>query len=166
MMAPLLILQSDERTCEAFVARRAHKRERLAARLNGFRLDRELARGVPPETHGALALRAQALGEPGTRRVLARAVKRVLEQARRDPSRGPLSAHLPIRRKEILAAADQLEELVARLLAPGPLRACGLAQVRLLVTQGASPLYRRHTPNAVRDAATAALDELEPAFNW
>jgi hypothetical protein len=165
-MAPLLILQSDETSREAFVARRARMRERLAARLNGFRLDNELARGVPPEAHGALALRAQALGEAGTRRVLARALQRVLEQARCEHRGGRISTRLAVRRKEILDAADELDEIVVRLLGPGPLRACGLAQVRLLVTQGGSPLYARHTATAVRDAATAVLDELEPAYNW
>jgi hypothetical protein len=165
-MAPLLILQSDDTSRDVFVARRAHLRERLAARLSGFRLDSELASGVPPEAHGALAWRAQALGERSTRRVLARAVRRVLDEARRDVRLSPRPARIHVRRKEILAAADELDEIVLRLLAPGPLRACGLAQVRLLVTDGGSPLYFGHATIPVRDAATAALDGLEPAFSW
>jgi hypothetical protein len=59
--------------------------------------------------------------------------------AKRRVLTGPPGAQLPRRRSEILAAGPELEELPTRLLARGPVAAHGLAQVRLLLTDGSSP---------------------------
>jgi hypothetical protein len=166
MMAPLLILQSDDTSCDTFVARRVRVRDRLVARLKPSQLDSELARGVPAEARAALALRAQNLGEPRTRRALAQAVHRILDEARREPKQLSFSGRVSIRRKDILAAADLLDEIAARLLAPGPLCARGIAEVRLLLTDGSGPLYFRHASTALGDSVAKALDGLEPAFQW
>src|SRR5215469_9535497 len=116
-MAPLVILRPYESSGEILVTRRARLRERLAARWRWRVLDAELARGVAPEAGAALALRAHALGEPGMRNRLARSVQRVLDDARspREPSR----SRVPLCNAEVLAAADELDELATRLRGPG-----------------------------------------------
>jgi hypothetical protein len=66
-----LILRPEHTSRDVVVARRARLRERLAVRWTETRLDCELASGVAPDARASLALRAQALGEPRTRRALA-----------------------------------------------------------------------------------------------
>ena len=48
---------------------------------------------------------------------------------------------MPLQRHEVLAARDEIDGLVKDLLAPGEVRARGVALVENLVTDGASPLY-------------------------
>ena len=69
-------------------------------------------------------------------------------------------------RTEVLATAETLGDLAERLVSPGPLGARGLAQVRLLVTDGASPLYWRGATEDLHAFAARALEALEPAFLW
>ena len=161
-MASLVLLQAAEGG-DVVVPKRAGWRERVTARLRATPLDTELARGAAP-THAALALRAQDLGERRTRERLGRSVRRILDDVRRD---GPPSiARVPIQRSEVLAAAWELDRIAETLLTPGPVAASGVAQVRLLLINGAGPLYSRDAPGGLRAAATRALDALQPAFHW
>jgi hypothetical protein len=161
-MAPLLLLKAAERG-DVVVAKRAGWRERVIARLRANRLDTELARGAAP-TRATLALRAQDLGECRTRERLGGSVRRILDDARTDR---PLSlARVPAQRSEVLAAAWELDQIAETLLTPGPVAASGVAQVRLLLINGAGPLYSRDAPGGLRAAATRALDALQPAFQW
>ena len=163
-MAPLVILRPQTRANAVLVARRARFRERLASRLGATWLDVELARGVPPEARAALALRAHTLGEPRTRQALAQSLRHTLDNARQGspPRRGQVAAI----RADVLAAADQLEQLIERLLEPGIVEARGLAQVRVLLTDGGGPLYFRGASQDLRAAAARALTQLEPAPDW
>ena len=161
-MAPLVLLTAAERG-DVVVAKRAGWRDRVTARLRANRLDTELARGVAP-THAALALRAQDLGERRTRERLGRSIRRILDDACTD--RPPSIARVPTQRSEVLAAAWELDRIAESLLTPGPVAASGVAQVRLLLTNGAGPLYSRDAPGGLRAAATRALDALQPAFHW
>ena len=161
-MAPLVLLKAAE-SGDAVVAKRAGWRERVTARLRANRLDTELARGGAP-TRAALALRAQDLGERRTRERLGGSVRRILDEARRD--RPPSIARVPTQRSEVLAAAWELDRIAETLLTPGPVAASGVAQVRLLLINGAGPLYTRDARDGLRSAATRALDALQPAFHW
>ena len=163
-MAPVVILRPQKSANAVLVARRARVRERLTARLGATWLDLELARGVPPEARAALALRAQTLGETRARRALAGSLRHVLDRARHGsrPRRGQIA----ILRADVLAAADQLERLIERLLEPGIVAARGCALVRVLLIDGASPLYFRSAGHDLGAAAAAALAELEPALEW
>ena len=161
-MAPLVLLKVAE-SDDVVVAKRAGWRERVTARLRASRLDTELARGAAP-TRAALALRAQDLGERRTRERLGRSIRRILDDAQTDPPRS--IARVPTQRSEVLAAAWELDEIAKTLLTPGPVAASGVAQVRLLLTNGAGPLYSRDAPGGLRAAATRALDALQPAFQW
>jgi hypothetical protein len=138
--------------------------ERLAARLCASWLDDELARGVPPETGAALALRAQTLGGTRTRNALARSLRNVLDDAQQGsrPRRGQVATL----RADILTAADQFERLIERLLEPGIVAARGCARVRMLLTDGGSPLYVRGASHDLGTAAADALAQLEPALEW
>jgi hypothetical protein len=161
-MAPLVLLRAAERG-DVVVARRAGWRERVTARLRANRLDTELARGAAP-TRAALALRAQDLGGRRTRERLSRSVSRILDDARTDR---PLSkAQVPTQRTEVLAAAWELNRIAEILLTPGPVAASGVAQVRLLLINGAGPLYCQNAPGRLRAAAARALDALQPTFHW
>jgi hypothetical protein len=164
-LGPLVILRGDDGQDDVLVARRARLRERLTARLATHRLDNQLARGMSPEDRAPLALRAQALGELGSRRTIARQLRRVVEDARCRRRRA--RAQIPIVHEQVLAAAPELEHLAEVLeLGRGPLAARGLAQARLLLCDGASPLYLRSTPTAVRRAVEVALLSLEPVATW
>jgi hypothetical protein len=163
-MAPLVILTAEQGSGEVVVARRARLHERLAARWRASSLDAELARGVAPEARAALALRAHALGEPGVRKLLARQVRRVLDEAR--SAQRSSCARIPIRTDEVLAAAAELDELATRLISPGLLASSGLASVRLLLSDGCSPLYFRGAAEELRAAVSGALEAIEPRIEW
>ena len=163
MTASLVILRPRTST-NALVARRPRFRERLAARLGATWLDAELARGVPPEARAALALRAQALGETHTRKALARSLRHILDDARQgsQPRRGQIATL----RTDVLTVADQVERIIERLLEPGIVAARGLARVRMLLIDGAGPLYFRSANHDLGAAVADALAALEPAPEW
>jgi hypothetical protein len=162
-MPPLVLLTPAQDT-DVVLATRPRLRDRAAARLRAHRLDSELAGGAAPGERAALAIRAQALGDRRVRTTLANGIRRVLDEAH-GPRRLSI-AQIPLHRRAVLSAADQLEELAARLLAPGPLAARGIAQVRLLLTDGRSPIYCGSSTEELLAAASRALSALEPTFAW
>jgi hypothetical protein len=159
---PVLLIRPDAGARDVLVARRVRLRERIAARLATRRLDDQLARGVAPDTRAALTLRAQALWKPATRDALAQGLMLALSSAR-CPS-APCTARVPVARKQVLAAAGELEELAERILAPGPVATRGLAQVSVLLGDACSPLFWHRAPETLRDVAARALVELEPGL--
>jgi len=137
-------------------------RDRLSARMHAERWDQALARGSSPEGSAPLALHAQALASEACRRELAAGLSRILEDAEggRVPDWNALgprhhSAH-------VLCARREIEALVGLLLAPAPVSTRGVARVRLLVTDGGGPLYRRTDPTALADELTRAARALDP----
>jgi hypothetical protein len=66
---------------------------------------------------------------------------------------GPLTFRIPICRAKILRSTETLEALADRLASTDPVDACGVAQVRLLLTDGSGPIYTLPT-----------ADDLEPAL--
>jgi hypothetical protein len=163
-MAPLVLVSPPAGTPDVVVARRASWRDRVMARLRRTRLDAQLAQGVAPTTSASLALRAQALGQTRFRTMLGEGIRHALDGAR-DPRRTRL-AHVPLHREAVLATAHELDELARRLLSPGPLAARGVAQVRLLLVDGSSPLYFSRADVDLRAAVTRALEDLNPSFGW
>ncbi len=163
-MAPLVIVRPEQTSGGVIIARRARVRDRLVARFRARRLDGELARGVVPQARASLALRAERLGSAKTRRSLALQLLSILSQARFGRSRS--MCQIPIARREILYATEDLGHLVERLLAPGPVAAAGVAQVRLLLTDGSGPLYCRGAAAELRSLVARACTNLEPEFQW
>jgi hypothetical protein len=153
-MSTLLLLATEE----AVVGRRAGLHDWLTARLRADSLDRELARGVAPESCGALTLRARRLIGPSARAALARQLRRVVNDAR---GGHVWMSRVPVRRPEVLDAADELDVLADRLTAPGPVDVRGVAQVQLLLTDGTGPLYFRGATEELRARVANALKRLD-----
>jgi hypothetical protein len=114
-------------------------------------------RGVAPESHAAL--RAQTLVGPAVCGGLARQVQRVVRDARL--GHRSLAAQIPTGGREVIAASRELEALAGRLLAPGPVSAHGVAQVRVRLTDACGPLYHHRAAKRLRTAVTRALHALE-----
>ena len=163
-MARFVILRPQENSGELLVTRRARLRERMAARWRPHFLDAQLAHGVAPEAGAALALRAHDLGEPRFRLALARGVQRALDDAR--SPHPPRRSRVPVSKAEVLASADQLDQLAKRLRSPGLLASRGIASVRLLLTDCRSPLYLRGVTGGLRVTVSRALEALEPTTDW
>jgi hypothetical protein len=72
------------------------------------------------------------------------------------------AAKIRPRPRAVAAAAQEMDLLAARLLAPGPVSARGVAQVRLLLTDGCGPLYFDGSGVDLRAALARALADLEP----
>ncbi len=132
---------------------------RLATRMHAWRLDVELARGASPDIGVALSLRAHELIGHAMRVSLAGEIGRLLLEARRPL---PLQRfHLVPCGPHVLAAEPQLRELAARLAQPGPVAAGGVARVRLLLRDGAGPVYNPECAHQLGRFVQAALDALE-----
>jgi hypothetical protein len=148
-MSTLLLASGD-----AVVGRRASLRDRLMARLRAHALDHELARGVAPESCGALTLRARTLIGPSARATLARQLRRVVSDAR---GGHVWLRRVAVRRPAILDAADELDVLAA----PGPVDVRGVAQAQLLLTDGTGPLYFPGATEELRARIANTLSRLE-----
>lgn len=114
---------------------------RMRARVLARRLDRQVDEGVPPVTGSLLAAHYHRLGEAGERADLARGLQLVL----RDAAEGPvaLNPRVPVRTPEVLRFADVIEEVRTRLSSGRPVRARGMARLRILLTDARGPLYRK-----------------------
>jgi hypothetical protein len=133
-------------------------RDRLVARWGSLRLDRALAEGVSPEASGALLLRARALGGR-SRRELGRSLQRILRQAQPSPSAG---GRVPVSRSAVMDARDDLDLLARRLLSGAPVDVRGVAQARVLLSDGSGPLFWRRSPESLRARIHEAIEALEP----
>ena len=146
---------------ERFVARTGRVWEHMAARLLAPTLDRQLAAGRSPEDNGLLALRALTLVAPARRRALARNWEHLLEVVRPQPS--PPSPRVALCRDRITAAEPAVRQMLVALVAPLPVPARGVAGARLLLGDGAGPLYNRHCSTDLVAALRELWQELDPA---
>lgn len=142
------------------VAARPRLRDHLAAHWLAYRLDLALAEGVAPETNAPLALRAQRLTEPDRRWSTAGALRRIIREAAGD-RRGQFGRVRPNPRA-VIAASRELSNLADTLADPGPVAAGGVAQARLLLTDGAGPLYRPGGGELLSARAAQAVQQLRP----
>jgi hypothetical protein len=129
---------------------------RLGERMRGWHLDQQLARGVSPGSDPALRLRARRLMGAKSRRRIADALERLLED---DSALAGLSSRVPVSESVILAARPELESLVAALQCDG-CEVRGVALARLLIVDGASPLYGRGSELELIAAAGEAYHAL------
>ena len=135
--------------------------DRLLAHVFGPLLDHQLAAGRLPESGQLLAARALALVCLGRRRALARNWERLLAAARCPAAPG--LARTLLCRDRILAAEPDICEMVARLRAPLPVAARGVAAAEVLLTDAAGPLYNRHNQAALPALLRSAIAQLDPA---
>ena len=121
-------------------ASRATIGTRLAARLLAGKFDRMLAVGVPAPAGSALALHAARLTSADEREAIARTLRRTVDNAR---NRGaPLSSRVPLNVPNIAAAEDRIDQVTLRLHSPRPVSVRGVARLRMLLSDGAGPMYR------------------------
>ena len=113
---------------------------RLAARLLAGKLDRMLAVGVPAPAGSALALHAARLTSADEREAIARTLRRTVDNARNREA--PLSSRVPLHVPNIAAAEDRIDQVTLRLHSPRPVSARGVARLRMLLSDGAGPMYR------------------------
>ncbi len=140
--------------------RDAGLRDRLATRLRGTGLDRQLAAGGSPDASVRLALRARFLVRVATRVALARRVRDVIADAERAPVFA--TTRMPVCRRKVLLARPQLNALGRGLLAAGPVAPAGVALAARLLHDGGGPIYARPEADDLAVAAEAACRALEP----
>jgi hypothetical protein len=85
----------------------------------------------------------------------------LLEVNRRQPT--PYRRHAGLCRDRIGAAEEAVREMVTALAAPLPVAARGVAMARMLLSDGAGPLYSRRCPVDLVDAVRAVTAELDPS---
>jgi hypothetical protein len=118
-------------------------RIRLQALVRRAALDAQLADGRNPRTSPQLELRAAQLTERAARRRLSAAFRAAVEDARSPMRRRGLSPRVPVNRRAVLDCRSQLEALADRLVVAEHPRPRGVAIARLLLVDGAGPLYVR-----------------------
>jgi hypothetical protein len=119
--------------------RRASLRARLVARVRAGQYDRLLAVGVVPAPESALSAHRARLTSTTERHAIAHSLRRAVRDAR---DGAPLSSRIPLNIPNITAAEDLIERAALRLHAPQPVNALGVARLRLILGDGAGPLYR------------------------
>jgi hypothetical protein len=166
------------------VATSASPWDRLIARARASRLDSDLAGGASPDASVALALRARTLIGARTRREVAQGAQRLLATAMRAPAAGrsrepatdglrvpaadglrvpsarPLN--VPICRDRVRESAEELGDLIRRLLADAPVAARGVALASALLSDGSGPFYHRANADDVRSRVREVVDALHP----
>jgi hypothetical protein len=134
-------------------------RLRLRIYLMRGRIDRGIAAGRDCGSTDELTLRARQLTDPGTRRELARSLRRVVDYADRETSRSLITSVMveptavKYGRAALLDLADQLE--LAHRVSPR-----GVVLVRGLLSDGVSPLYNPHSERTVTEVAREIQDAL------
>lgn len=119
---------------------RASWAARMMARLRAGRFDRMLSVGVPAAPGSALAVHAARLTSIEEREAIARVLRRAVHDAHSRHAR--LSSRLPLHAPNIRAAGNRIDEVTLRLNSPWPVTARGVARLRVLLADGAGPMYR------------------------
>jgi hypothetical protein len=83
---------------------------------------------------------ARRLTKERTREKLARGIERAIHDA--EHPRGLLTSAVPVRPAAVIQTRAELHELAARLRAPGPVYAQGVAAARNLLVDPDGPLYQ------------------------
>jgi hypothetical protein len=115
-----------------------------------------LAAGRDPDASAELTLVAHALIGSPERRRLAAGLDRVLRAA---AERRPWG--VPLNRREILTAREELAALAERLRDGGPVHVQGVARAALLARDGRSPIYDVQATQSVWRLARRARQELD-----
>jgi hypothetical protein len=152
----LVFDESDSR----LTTRRAGLWQRLAVCLRASRLDREIAAGASPDITADLALRAQALVRMSVRHDLAKSVQRIVDSSTGATVSG--RPRVPLCPDRVTEARDELQVLIEHLRTPGPVAAQGVAQARVLLSDGSGPLYHRGSRDDLRTRVHQAVDALNP----
>jgi hypothetical protein len=142
---------------------RVRTRHLILARLCASRLDRRLAQGEPAESDVLIALRAARLERERERRDLATGLQRAI-QGTDAPRCFP--GQVRICQASVRAAQAEIRELVVCLTAAGPVSPRGVAELRMLLTDGTGPFYwetgRDDQHRSLRAELRRVLTNLDP----
>lgn len=129
--------------------------DRWRARWHALTLDAQLAAGEPVDTDRLRAVRAGMLVGPQTRDELATGWSNLVA------GRGGRRS-VPVQRRRVVAATEEIEQLISALRVAQPVAARGVAIASLLLTDGTGPLY--HLPSTVDlpAAVSAAVRHMDP----
>jgi hypothetical protein len=158
MTSVLLLTPACARHADVVEPRRVRLRDRVEARVRTHHLDRQLADGVPPERSAALSLRARRLVDPAFATALARRLHAIVREAvlRRVPR-----AQIAVRLAAVEDVAAEFDELARRLVAPRAAAVRGVAQISVLLGDGAGPLYSSRAEEDLGAALRRARAALE-----
>jgi hypothetical protein len=112
---------------------------RLTARLFAWRYDQQLLDGATVEPGSPLAMHIARLTSDRHRHGLAATLRHVLQQAHAEPVF--YSSRISPNQGTVMSAVDQIDELRLRLEGPRPVRAHGVARLRVLLADGIGPFY-------------------------
>ena len=103
---------------------------------------------------------------PTSRSALARSIYLLLGSAAESSKFLPAAHRTFVNSRRVLVAAAELRTLAGRLLAPAPVAARGVATTRLLLTDGAGPLYWGDATTDLRACICQAISALDPTGDW
>jgi len=132
---------------------------RLKVLVHRGRLDRLLADGQSPATNPLLAIRAAQLARPAPRRRLAASLRDAVCSLEDSAFAQYLRPEAPVAAASVRACVREIDELTRALTGPSP-SPRGVAIVRVLLTDGAGPLYDRGQAGHLRATVLAALDAI------
>ena len=137
-------------------------RDRLWARLHSSRLDVALSSATAAESTVPLALHAQRLVGGPSRGMLVGAIDGLLGLAAGERS---FSRGVPVCADRVRACSGDLRQIRDLLAASGPVAASGVAKMRLLLSDGSGPLYRRGRPDELGIRLREVRQALDPMSN-
>jgi hypothetical protein len=140
---------------------RVRMSDRLVARFLASRLDRQLADGASPESSVALALHAAFVARPSQLDRLAHSLERLVSTAETSRPTSRAAVRVPVRREAVRRARPDLEALSRRLRSVELVNVRGVAMARLLLADGAGPLYRSCRSRDLRAEVNLALAQMD-----
>jgi hypothetical protein len=131
------------------------RRRRVLTWIFSWRFDEAIAGGADPTLDTLLDCRAEQLVSPKLRRRLAEGLRDTVERAALPRPQG--GAAVQIDAQGVRASSGLMLALAARLDSDDPVRACGVARARRLLTDGGSELYSEGGSLPLQGAIEAAL---------
>lgn len=129
--------------------RSKHPLAQLLARLRAPWLDRQFAAGVESWRSPVHAARARKLTSDRTRRLLARSLERLVEQAEEPPKRYHTAVIQPSRPR-VREARPLILTLASRLRSNAPVAPRGITTLNELLTDGTGPVYTPGDPETLK----------------
>ena len=115
---------------------------RMWARFFAARYDQQIEAGVMVTAGSPLAGHYVRLTSAAERDDMTRALELLLRDAGLRPDDVGVSTRVPIDAEAVRKSADVIEDVLARLKDSQPVRARGIARLRILLGDGRSPVYR------------------------
>jgi hypothetical protein len=119
-------------------------RSRIAARVHTDRYDRMLAVGAPALAGSGLAVHSARLASTAEREAIARTLRRVVEETHRPPNvPAGLRFRIAAYRNNVEGTEEIIDAITLRLHSPRPIGVRGMARLRVLLSDGTGPMFRR-----------------------